>query len=545
LGGGHSTAYADDNPLNILRDDALSFFKPLKGRIVSLSDGSAVVDIGANLQVKKGMRVTIFREGMPFIHPVTKERIGLLETMVGKAEVTDVNHDTSTVKILSGDVKKSDRLRISETGVRILFYPTKNVDWGLADSYYRILKDTGRFELIDTALETENDAEIIAEAKKLNADVALILSAKEAAGDTMIKQRLLWVDNSVKFAEDEVRVMFAFMKELKFGEEFFGRQTGDVRLFVDLPFGVRLIASGDVDGDGKAELLMSTGRDVRLYMPGSSGALSSLYEIKGAASDDHLWLDVIDINKNGKDEVVITSLNGDEVISRVYELADAKFSVVWEGKVFLKRIGNELFAQEYEKGEGYKGPVFKIVWNNGYKKGDKAGIPKDVNLYDFVYINEPDGRRLILAYDELGYLNLYNNEGIKIWRSREDYGGFLTKFKKASPTIIVDKGEWAIKDRLFQLGREVFVIKRVPLVGVAKGMGYSKSQLRSLWWTGVSMEERVIIDNIPGNALDYTVADSRVIVLDKPSLMTKFKNIFKGESPFGTVLYMYSLKGRL
>jgi len=83
------------------------------------------------------------------------------------------------------------------------------------------------------------------------------------------------------------------------------------------------------------------------------------------------------------------------------------------------------------------------------------------------------------------------------------------------------------------------------LVGVAKGMGYSTSQLRSLWWTGVSMEERVIIDNIPGNALDYTVADSRVIVLDKPSLMTKFKNIFKGESPFGTVLYMYSLKGRL
>ncbi len=243
-------------------------------------------------------------------------------------------------------------------------------------------------------------------------------------------------------------------------------------------------------------------------------------------------------------------MEDDMVSSRIYEFKNGKFSVLWEGNVFLRRIGNELIAQEYERGEGYKGAVFKVVWDNGYKKGDNVSIPRGVNIYDFIFINEPvgidsqrDGKRLVLAYDDAGHLNLYD-EGIRIWRSKGDYGGFQTTFKRVTPTIMVERGEWAVKDRLFMQNREILVIKRIPLVGMAKGIGYSKSQIRSLWWTGVSMEERTIIDDIPGKALDYTIADNRIIVLDMPMLGIKFKNILKGENPIGTALYIYPLKGR-
>jgi len=537
------TVYAEDNPLNLMRDDVLSYFKPLKGKILSVDKGMAVINIGERDNVKKGMRFVIFRGGSVFLHPVTKAPIGMLETLVGKAEIKEVGYDTANAVILKGDVRVSDKIRISETGVRMLFYQGKNVDWSLGDSYYRRLKETGRFELIDTALETDKDSEIIAEAKRLNADVVLILSAKEAAGDTMLKHRLLWADDASKFAEDEIRLAIAFMKELRFGEEFFGPQKGDVRTFVDLPFGVRLLTAGDVDGDGKAELLMSTGSDIRLYAPGATGDLSHLYEIKGSPKDDHIWLDVLDVNRDGRDEVILTFMKDEEVFSRIYGFKDGRFSVLWEGNVFLRRMGNELIAQGYEKGEGYKGPVFKIAWEGGYKKAGNVKVPAGVNIYDFTFIDEIGGKRLVLAYDDTGYLNLYD-EGIKIWRSKEDYGGFQTTFKRAAPTIMVDRGEWAVKDRLFMQNREIVVIKRIPLVGMAKGLGYSKSQIRSLWWTGVSMEERTLIDDIPGNALDYTIAGDRIVVLDKPALGIKFKNILKGENPLGTVLYIYLLKGR-
>jgi len=536
-------SYADDNPLNLMRDDALSYFGPLKGKVESVNNGMAVINIGEKSNVKKGMRFVVFREGSVFLHPVTKAPIGTLEIVIGKAEVKEVGYDTSTAVILNGNVKVSDKVRISETGVKMLFYQGKNVDWSLGDSYYRLIKESGRFEIVDTAIETDNDSEIIAEAKRLNADVVLILSAKEAAGDTMLKQRLLWTDNSLKFAEDEVRVAPAFMKELRFGEEFFGPQKGDVMTFVDMPFGVRLITAGDIDGDGKAELLMSTGSDIHLYSLSAAGDLSGLYEITGKAKDDHIWLDVLDINRDGRDEVILTMMKDNNVVSRIYEFKNGKFSILLEGDVFLRRIGNELIAQEYEEGEGYKGAVFKVAWDNGYKKGDNVSIPLGVNIYDFIFINDLDGKRLVLAYDDAGYLNLYD-EGIRIWRSRGDYGGFQTTFKRAAPTIMVERGEWAVKDRLFMQNREILVIKRIPLVGMAKGIGYSKSQISSLWWTGVSMEERTIIDDIPGKALDYTIADNRIIILDRPALGIKFKNILKWESPIGTVLYIYPLKGR-
>ena len=543
------TSYADDNPLNMMRDEVLLYFKPLKGRIKSISNEGAIADIGIKADVKKGMRFTVFREGTPFLHPVTKEPIGLLEAVIGKAEVRDVGPDTSAISILKGDVKESDRIRVSETGVRVLFYHRRNVDWSLADSYYRLLKETGRFELIDTALETDSDEEVLAEAKKLNADVMLILSAKGAGGDILLRQRLFWVDNSVRFAESETKVAFAFIKELKFGEEFFGPQKVDTWLYVDLPFGVRLIASGDVDGDGKAEILLSTGKDVRFYMPG--GEISRRYEIKGAAMDDHLWLDAMDINGDGRDEVILTLMKDDKIISRIYEMKGDKFSVLWEGNVFLRRIGSELVAQAYTAGEGYRGPVFTIIWKDGYKKGGNVSLPNDVNIYDFVYINESvgsdsqrDGRRLILAYDDAGYLSLYA-DGRRLWRSKDDYGGFLTTFKKPAPTVMADtRGEWSIKDRLSKQNREVFVIKRVPLVGMAKGMGYSNSQIVSLWWTGVSMEERTVIENVPGTLLDYALEGDRLILLDRPSFGIKVQNIFRGENPLGSVLYIYSLKGR-
>ena len=206
-------SYSDDNPLSLMRDDVLSYFRPLKGKVVSVNNGMAVINIGERENVKKGMRFIIFREGSVFLHPVTKAPIGTLEAVIGKAEVKEVGYDTSTAVILKGDVKVSDKVRISETGVRMLFYQGKNVDWSLGDSYYRLIKEAGRFEIVDTAIETDNDSEIIAEAKRLNADVVLILSAKESAGDTMLKHRLLWADNALKFAEDLVG---KWLKQYKF-----------------------------------------------------------------------------------------------------------------------------------------------------------------------------------------------------------------------------------------------------------------------------------------------------------------------------------------
>jgi hypothetical protein len=334
----------------------------------------------------------------------------------------------------------------------------------------------------------------------------------------------------------------------------------DALFFFDLPFGAKLIAVGDLKGDGGREIILSTGNDLRVFALGSG--LQELYELKVSGAEDFLWIDTADVNGDGRDEIIVTSLRGrsvdttgdsmvqtvkDEgkVVSYIYALKGSELSLLWKGGSFLRFLPQTgLIAQKFDITEGFGGPVFRMVYeSDGVKAGDEVWLPKGVNIYDFVYVEGSGTARNILAYDDSGYLNLYNEMGLRIWRSNDNYGGILTTFKKAAPSVMVDKGVWSIKDRLFVRNRDAFAVKRIPVASVAKGLGYKSSQIRTLMWTGFSMEEGTLVDGISGAILDYAFAGDRLIVLSRPLLGIKFKNILKGESLLGSMLYVYSLKG--
>ncbi|MEW6419447.1 MAG: hypothetical protein AB1480_15260 [Nitrospirota bacterium] len=537
-------SYADDNPLNKMRDETISYFKPVTGRIIMVEDKKVVVSLGTKDSVKTGMRFKILREEAPFKHPVTKETLGTLESSIGRIEIKEVGPDSSTGIIVEGDAKEGDKVRISEIKVNMLFCQSKDIDWYLADSYYRNLKGTGRFNMIDTDLETDEPSKVIEEARRLHAEVALLLTAKPAGSGTFLIQRLFWVSDGLKFSELDTKIDVAYAKELRFGEEFFTLHKEETLLTFDLPFSSRFITTGDINGDGKQEIILSTGEDIEVYALGVDlqPAIGDV-RIKGSNLEDHLWLDSIDLNSNGRDEIIITSMRGNDITSYIYELKDNKFVLQYKDNVFMRRIENGLIAQAYSRAEGFEGDVFTIVWKGEYKKGGTVKLPKNVSIYDFIYIDDPRTGRLVLAYDEKGFLNLYDNNGIVLWRSKDNTGGFLSTFKKSAPSILVERGEWAIKDRLFLRNREILLVERVPLLKMVKGLGYSSSQIKNLWWNGLSMEEGVLIDNIKGTVLDYALAGDKIIILISPMFGIKPGNILKGESPLKTVLYIYSIKG--
>lgn len=548
-----------------LKEETLAYFQPLKGKVLSVTGDAAVTDLGAASGARKGMRLVVFREGVPFLHPVTKEPIGKIETPVGRTEVRETGAGSSVLHIMSGEAKEGDLVRISETKVRILFYQDRSVDWDLAESYHQLLKESGRFDLLDTALDSADDETIRAEAKRLSADVALILTARESERDVLLKQRLLWVDDGLPLASSEVTLDISAVRELRLSRGTFTLPVaaGDALLTFDLPYSARLVASGDVNGDGKQEVIVSNGKDLFVY--DMSTSLVNLYEIKGSGSEDHLRIETLDLDGDGRDEIVVTAMTGaldvkdvgsdsivksspagSGIVSSVYKLRGPEFSLFWKERFFARVLpGRGLIAQEYDSADGYSGPVFALEYREQtFSKGGVLKLPKGVNIYDFAFLPGQEGEGYSLAYDDAAYLNLYNKDGLRVWRSKGDYGGFPMTFKKAAPTVMAERGEWSVKDRLPFVFRGALVVKRIPLTETVRGLGHKNSQIRTLWWTGMSMEDSLLIDGIPGGVLDFALTSDRLVVLSKPLFGIKTKNILKGESPLGSMIYVYSLKGR-
>ena len=537
-----SFAIAEEDPITGLKDSTLKFFSPVTGKITSVEGNKIVMDIGLKNEIMPGMRLNVLSEGEAFIHPITKEMLGRVESATGKLEVKDVQPETATGLLVEGKAKPGDKVRISGTKVKMLFCQDKKTDWYLADELYRKLKETGRVEMIDTSLDTGEELPALNEARRLGAEVVLLLTSKEADKGTLVKEKLLWVSDGSVFFEAEARVDVAYAKELKFGETYFSPNAGEAALKYNLPYGARLLATGDFDGDGKQEIMLSTGKDARSYLPGAS--LQFLWEIKGSTLDEHLRIDAIDLNRNGRDEVVITSMKSGAVYSYIYELEGSEFKKLWEGKYFLRKLGTGLIAQAYSKSDGFSGDVFALVWEGDYKAGDKVKLPKGVNVYDFTFIEGAGKEQMVFCYDETGFLNLYDSKGVKIWRSSANTGGFLTTFKKETSLEFLDKGGWSVKDRLVARNREVLVEQRIPLADAVRSIGYKSSRLKNYWWNGFSMDEGVLVDDIKGTALDYAVAGDNILVLSSPFLGIKFDNILKGENPLTTELSIYSVKGR-
>ncbi|HYA31466.1 MAG TPA: hypothetical protein VED67_01820, partial [Thermodesulfovibrionales bacterium] len=171
-------------------------------------------------------------------------------------------------------------------------------------------------------------------------------------------------------------------------------------------------------------------------------------------------------------------------------------------------------------------------------------LPVGVNIYDFQLVDGPDKKKYLLAYNDAGFLNVYTEEGLRVWQSREAYPGVHRAFKRTAPTVMVSGGEWSVKDRVCLRNNESLVVKRIPLTTMALSLGFKSSQIKTLWWNGLSMEENTLIDGISGSVIDYALLPDRLVVLATPLFGLKPKNILKGESPLGSMLYVYSLKGR-
>lgn len=558
--------YVSDNSIRKIRDVVLSYFSPVSGSVVDVGHGDLRIALVSGEGLRRGTRLSVFRRGEPFYHPVTGDLLGFTEELSGRIEVTALPNelDYYHCRIVVGDVRKGDIVRITSSSIKLAFFQDREAVWSISELLFSALKDTTRFEIIELYAENFELASLSERARSKGAEAVLVLSTPVIEGIRKLKVRLLWAKDANVFAEIEESVDEEIVRKERSEADLLNISLGDNKPWGNyLLVGGVLFDFGDVTGNGERELVVSDGTNLRVYS--MKGIPEEVWSIKGEAHVKHLSVDVLDVNGNGKAEIFVTSL-----VSREREMSSfaleydstGGFRRVWDkAPFFLRVMEDDLLMQKYSAFGLFTGPVFKAGWEEGmYKPLVPLKLPADFNIYGFVKLKQYSaGDIIVVTLNEEGYLNLYKN-GKSVWKSSDSYGPFEITLRRNKSLLFGNVGEddddlrssllgvEHVRGRLIttntQRGEEIIIVKRFPLVKNIPHLGAGRTEIHSLIWNGAMMEEEVLLSDISGSATDYQVEDSNLYFIVPLNMTSFLKEAVGGDIMRGSKLYYYTLYER-
>ncbi len=260
------------------------------------------------------------------------------------------------------------------------------------------------------------------------------------------------------------------------------------------PFPIVGMAVGDVDGDGRNEVVLIG--EKALYVYRWDEGFKLLWKKEGARLDQYLAVDVADVDKDGVPEIFVTAMAGQRLSSFAVAFKEGNFRMVssgldwflraveWEGK------GTVLLGQEKAYGGAFERAVYEMGWDGKkYKPLKKAAIPKVYSIYGFVPFPH-DGKVDFFFLDDNFRARLVNEKGKVVWSSSDDYGSdraFISRPQAESRDPRKDPDEFAyINVRVIRRGSDIVIIRNLSATGAlfTKTRVYTKGEVQILNWTG-------------------------------------------------------------
>ena len=254
--------------------------------------------------------------------------------------------------------------------------------------------------------------------------------------------------------------------------------------FESQPLGeeIRSITTGDLDGDGRMEIICASAHRISVY----SFVDGKLVPQGGYNAEKELSIisvDADDLNGNGRSEIFVStllemprsrqpdvrqwglrSLVLEQQNGRLLEIAaDLKLYfrslvlpnnerlILGQKRGISGTYGEQDFMNKTGTGSLFLGNVFRLEYKDGlYTPGDPVLLPKNITIYDFTLgdiLN--DGSEIITALKGKGYLTLLEPSGKKKWSGKDRYGGTATFLEYPSMEGSSEMDRYYIRQRLF------------------------------------------------------------------------------------------------
>jgi len=131
-----------------------------------------------------------------------------------------------------------------------------------------------------------------------------LLKSSKQNGSLKLTQEIYWVKDKKFLLNSEIELNQTAIGELRKKYASLIVPEGHTLLSFRLARSVNRVATGNFDGKSQNQILVASNSEISLYTLDVDLKLKSNYEIP--VGGDILWFDTGDIDKDGKDEIVIT-----------------------------------------------------------------------------------------------------------------------------------------------------------------------------------------------------------------------------------------------
>ena len=431
-------------------------FPRVELHVVAVTGDSVRIEGAGAESLRPGLELMAFRRGEIFRHPVTGQALGHAELVLGTLVVTAVEPGAATTRLVPVEGRPApipgDGARITSGRLQVAVLPTSGVQAAfdsadqtqllLVARFSALLEKTGRF----LAVDPQKVLDLVGsgrpgisplEAGRRLGGVAVVSSRLVREGPTRVLETS-WVSGQTG---ETLVTLREPLKSTSFPPRFAWEETPELERRYPLDGPVRALALGDLDGDGRKELVIADDQTVTAYRA-TEGSAPVPVEGMTVRTDGGLILsvDVAPVVGLGHAQLIVVDQRGEGRVGIRARVLDWQpsggFRVVYETTGRYLRVvhaGAEEWLLEQELGEfdPFDPDIRRIQWDGErFRDVSHVKVPRGVSVYGVALMRltgnaDPE----VVAFTDDFKLTVWTAKGQRLWTSSDPLGGSAVTFE--------------------------------------------------------------------------------------------------------------------
>lgn len=472
-----------------LSEDLNKTFQPVDGVIIKVVDGEYLLDLGSDNGVRNGDLISVMAPGEEVKHPVSGALIGQIDHARAFLRVVRLKPDFAWAR----QVGPTAAIRPADPARRFGETPAVFIDQN-GDNH--ALYNELQLALPHLAWQPWDEITLSGPGLFFTLE-RNTLKARDETGTLLGSWPLTpREERIVPLAKYPAQVE----KMTVIGPQFKGKAIG--------------VALADFDGNGRREVAIAL--DDRIVIGRYDGReWTPLIRLDLPDAVKPLALDSADLDGNGRFELLLTAVRGDQLTSQIWGYDGSTWRLAAKDLPWFWRVMDlpgetgVILGQATDPFDrtSYADKPFRVLWQNGAaQKGEKISTFVAPSLHG----SQPftvQQKTLWAWLDNSDKLTIFGNDGQQLWQGRENYGGGEAFIEQKEQKVKNETRRLFIRSRLSLQGETLVLPQNDGPRSMSNWRKADKSRLAALRWNGYEMENVWESPTRDGYLADFAYGD--------------------------------------